>query len=197
MTGQFWLQVNGQASYDQIGRYQAGDNVGWIQVMGPPERFLDYKNLEIDTDRKLDNAAYPPERLANRPEEALQRLVMLPGAHYRQPLFAWRIAVAPAGMGFIKGTVLGNDYTGDLLLGDVNTGSIYRFELTQDRQNLNLGGPLSDKINDNSRSDPIGEVKDRLFASGLPVGTDIKSGPDGALWITSLGTQSLYRITKR
>jgi glucose/arabinose dehydrogenase len=197
MTGQFWLQVNGQASYDEIGRYQAGDNIGWIQMMGPPERFLDYKNLEIDTDRKLDSPAYPPVRLANSPEEALQRLVMLPGSHYRQPLFAWRIAVAPAGMGFVKGTALGGDYNGDLLVGDVNTGSIYRFKLTQDRQNLNLGGSLSDKVNDNSKSDPIGELKGGLFASGLPVGTDIKSGPDGTLWITSLGTQSLYRITKR
>src|SRR5207249_1050850 len=79
-TGDLWLQVNGQAEYDEIGRYPAGSNVGWIQLMGPPERIRDYKAIEEGTERKFDNPSFPPSRLADAPEEAQNRLFMLPGA---------------------------------------------------------------------------------------------------------------------
>ena len=194
-SGELWLEVNGQASYDELGRYEAGQNLGWIQIMGPPERFEDYKALEIDTERKLDNPAFPPEMLAENAEQAMERLVMLEGAAYQEPQVSWRIAVAPTAVKFIEGDALGVDYAGDLLVGDVNTGHIYHFELAQDRMTLDLEGPLADGVNDNSSDDPLGELVDSVFAEGVPVVTDIKSGPDGTLWITSGAMNALFRIT--
>jgi glucose/arabinose dehydrogenase len=196
-SGQFWIQVNGQAEYDQIGRYEAGDNIGWIQIMGPPGRFDDYKAIESATDRKFDNPSFPPSMLANSGDEALTRLVLLPGATYRPPLFAWRYAVAPAGLGFVNGSGIGDDYDGDLLVGDVNTGSIWRFKPTADRMDLQLDGPLADRVNDNTEDDSIGEMKDSLFATGIVVATDIKTSPDGSLWIASNAGGALYHITKK
>jgi glucose/arabinose dehydrogenase len=195
-SGGLWLQVNGQASYDEIGRYEGGDNLGWIQLMGPPDRFADYKQLEIDTERKLDNPDFPPERLAASSQEALSRLVLFPGARYRPPLFAWRYAVAPAGFGFIEGTALGAEYDGNLLIGDVNTGNIWRLRLTPDRNGLVLESGLADGVNDNSPNDRVGEMRDSLFGAGFPVATDIEQGPDGTLWIASAGSNALFRITR-
>lgn len=195
--GKFWLQTNGQASYDELGWYEPGDNLGWIQLMGPPSRFEDYKQREINTERKLDNPLYPPERLADSAEAAQDRLVMLPGAEYRAPVFAWRVAVAPAAMQFVRGPALGGDYDGNLLVGDVNTGSIYRFVPNASRDGFQFSGGLADGVNDNTAEDKVGEMKDSLLASGIPVATDIKNGPDGSIWIASAGLQSLIKITRR
>jgi glucose/arabinose dehydrogenase len=164
--------------------------------MGPPDRFADYKQLEIDTERKLDNPDFPPERLAASSQEALSRLVLFPGARYRPPLFAWRYAVAPAGFGFIEGTALGAEYDGNLLIGDVNTGNIWRLRLTPDRNGLVLESGLADGVNDNSPNDRVGEMRDSLFGAGFPVATDIEQGPDGTLWIASAGSNALFRITR-
>lgn len=192
-TGNFWLETNGQASYDQIGMYRAGDNVGWIQLMGPPDRFQDYKALEQASERLLDNPVFPPARLANSGDEAISRLVMFPGATYRQPKFAWKRAVAPTTIQFL-GKSLGGAYEGDMLVGDVNTGSIYRFKLTPDRTDIVLQGGLADRVNDNSKEDLLGELSGQLFATNMFVVTDIAEAPDGSLWITSAAT-GLFRVS--
>jgi glucose/arabinose dehydrogenase len=192
----FWLETNGQAAYDQIGRYEAGDNVGWIQLMGPPERFEDFKEIEVATDRQFDNPSFPPSMLADSAEEVQERLFMLPGAQYREPVFSWRHAVAPTAVEFIEGDALGADYEGDLLLGDVNTGSLYHFELNGGRDAFDLPEELADGVNDNSPDDLVGELAGALFGEGFLVATDIKTGPDGTLWVTSAGSNALYHITR-
>jgi glucose/arabinose dehydrogenase len=193
-NGSFWLQINGQASYDGLGRYQGGDNAGWIQIMGPPERFADYKQRESDAERQLDSPAFPPSRLADDALTALSRLFALPGSNYRAPLLSWQRAIAPAAIQFVEGDALG-DYGGDLLLGDVNTGTIYRFELTEDRADLVLEGGLADRVNDNVE-DAIGELEANVFGSGFTVATDIEQAPDGSIWIASMADGALYRISR-
>jgi glucose/arabinose dehydrogenase len=195
-TGAFWIEANGQASYDEITKHEPGDNSGWIQIMGPRERFEDYKALEIDTERKLDAPSFPPENLAANAEEALSRMTLLPGAAYRDPSFSWRYAVAPTSLAFITGDALGAEYEGNMLLGDVNTGSIWRLRMTPDGSDILLEGDLADGVNDNTSEDPIGEMQGTLFAEGIVVATDIKVGPDGTLWITSLPEGVVYHITR-
>jgi glucose/arabinose dehydrogenase len=196
-TGAFWLQSNGEESFDQLGRYEPGDNLGWIQLMSPPERFDDYKRLESGTERQLDNPSFPPDRLADSGEDAVSRLVLFPGANYRPPMFTWLYATAPAAIGFIDGAALGEEYDGDLLVGDVNTGALYHFELTDDRMSLLLEGPLADGVNDNTEDDLIGELRDNIFGTGFLVATAIEIGPDGTLWITSIPNNAVHHITRR
>lgn len=190
-AGNFWLQANGQAAYDEAGIYTAGANMGWIQIMGPPERFDEYKEIELPTDRQLDNPEFPPEMLADSAEEALQRLVLLPGAQYQPPLVSWKYAVAPTAMHFVPENGLPGQ-EGALLMGDVNTGSVYRFET--DANGLVLEGPLADGVNDNTPEDLIGEMSGSLFAGGIFVVGDIETGPDGTLWITSIALNTLYAV---
>ncbi len=194
-SGELWLEVNGQAAYDEIKRIERGENAGWIQIMGPAERFDEYKSIELDTDRLFDNPSFPPSMLAESADEAIARLVTLPGAEYNDPEFSWKYAIAPAGMGFIADDALGADYEGDLLVGDVNTGSIYHFDLSADRMSFDLAGDLADRVNDNDPDDPIGEMADSLFATGILVATDIETGPDGSIWITSISGSAVYHIT--
>jgi glucose/arabinose dehydrogenase len=194
-SGELWLEVNGQASSDQLSRHVAGDNLGWIQIMGNPDLYESYVQLESESERVLDSPDFPPSELAATAEEAISRLFLLPGATYAPPQFSWRYATAPAAVGFIEGTALGADYDGDLLVGDVNTGSIYHFDLSEDRMNLALEGDLADGVNDNTSEDLVGELADSLFATGIFVATDIEQGPDGALWIASNAGGAIYKIT--
>ena len=62
----------------------------------------------------LQQLRWPPSNIANSPQEALSRLVLLSGAHYKDPEFSWKYAVAPGGIGFVKGRALGPQYDGDL-----------------------------------------------------------------------------------
>jgi len=194
-TGALWIEINGQAAYDTIVRLAAGANAGWIQIMGPPERFDDYKALEIDTDRQLDEPSFPPEELASSADEALARLHLYPGAQYAAPQFSWRYAVAPAGFHFVRGAELGDAYEGSLLVGDVNTGSIWHLRMGADGA-LELGGGLADGVNDNEPDTPVGEMQGHLFGSGFFVATDIETAPDGCVWITSIANGAAYRICR-
>ena len=193
--GRFWLQANGQASYDTLGWYEVGDNLGWIQLMGPPERFDDYKAAELDTDRLLDNPEFPPDRLAENAEAAQESLVLLEGATYRPPVFSWQRAVGLTDVEFVEADTLGDDFEGDLLLGDVVTGMLYHFELSDDRTALDVDDDLEDGVNDN-RSDIRGELDDdHILGEGFGVVTDIESAPDGSLWVASISNGAIYRIT--
>ncbi|HXK32562.1 MAG TPA: PQQ-dependent sugar dehydrogenase [Dehalococcoidia bacterium] len=194
-TGDLWLEVNGQAAHDVIGRYPAGSNVGWIQILGPVERFDEYKAIELPTERQFDSPSFPPSMLAASADEALARLFELPGSQFVEPEITWKYAVAPAGMHFIEGDALGAEYAGDLLVGDVNTGTIWRFDVAPDGSSLQLSGPLADGVIDNTSEDLTAEGQDNVFGSGFFVGTDIKQSPDGALYITSLAQNAIYRIT--
>jgi glucose/arabinose dehydrogenase len=196
-SGDLWLQANGQASFDTLGRYPPASNLGWIQIMGPAraDTYLRYKELESAHERQLDAPAFPPSNLANSVEEALQRLVLFDGAEYVEPALSWEHAIAPAALGFIEGTELGDRYDGTLLMGDVNTGNIWIFQLTEDRSDLLLEGGLADRVNNNAREDFVGELADHIFAEGVLVGTEIEQAPDGSLWLASHVAGELYHVT--
>src|SRR2546427_11886859 len=88
----------------------------------------------------LQQIRWPPTNIADTPQEALSRLFMLPGAHYRYPLFAWKFAVAPAGIGFLNSRALGRAYDGNLSVGasrtNLDDGYLMRFELSGNRHRL-------------------------------------------------------------
>src|SRR5918912_826368 len=138
LTGQLWNQENGDDAFDEIDRVTAGFNGGWIQLMGPSSRVAEFKAIEVARGNSLQQARWPPDRLADTPAAALARLFMLPGARYVEPEFSWKYAVAPAGMGFMKGRALGAQYEGDLFVGASRTtllnGYLFRFRFRADRR---------------------------------------------------------------
>jgi aldose sugar dehydrogenase len=94
---------------------------------------------------------------------------------------------------FFNSDKLGSQYKNDLFVADANTGSLYRFDLNENRTELELEKPLEDKI-----ANTIGEMKDAIFANGFGRITDLEIGPDGYMYVLSSEDDGaiLYKISK-
>jgi glucose/arabinose dehydrogenase len=107
---------------------------------------------------------------------------------YSNPEFTWFEIVAPTAIHFYRGNVLGAQYPYDAFAGATN-GKLYRFDLNQARTAFVLTGNLADTVLNVGESDaPI------VFGQGFGVVTDIRTGPDGNLYVVSLTHGTIYRI---
>jgi glucose/arabinose dehydrogenase len=79
-----------------------------------------------------------------------------------------------------------------MFVADANTGSMYHFDLNDNRTSLILQGALKDKI-----ANSFEESRDIIFANGFGRITDLKIGPDGYLYVLSSEDDgaTLYRIS--
>ena len=154
-SGNLWLEQNGDDTFTELDLVQPGMNGGWIQVMGPLARIDQFKEIETTMfGGNLQQSRWPPTNIADSPEEALARMVMLPGAHYSDPEFSWKFEVAPAGIGFMNGRGIGPQYDGDLFVGAARPflegGFLWRFNLTGNRRKIAVDDPrLEDRVADN------------------------------------------------
>jgi glucose/arabinose dehydrogenase len=165
VTRFIWDTENGPGSFDEINRVTGGFNSGWRDIMGPRSR----------------NGGTTGTLVSFGPKAA-----------YSDPEFSWVEPVAPTDLHFNTSLRLGSDYMNDLFVGDVNTGSLFHFNLTSDRKSLVLTGPLSDMVADNTGG-LLDEQQSIIFGSGFGVTTDILNGP-GGLFVLSLSKGALYRI---
>lgn len=200
ISGAVWLQENGDDSFSELNRIEPGMNGGWIQVAGPIERIDQYKMIETTFGgRALQQIRWPPENIADSPEEARQRLFMIPGAVYRDPAFAWKWEVAPGGIGFVNGRGLGPQYAGDLFMGAATPvlqgGYLFHFNLTGNRDKVGVDDPrLEDRVADNLGKHEITESESLLIGRNFGVVTDIETGPNGNLFVVSLTQGTVYEI---
>ena len=203
VSGDMWDQQNGDDSFDELNRVTAGSNMGWIQTMGPIDRVGEFKAIEMTlASRDLQQLRFSPSLLPDTPEQARARLFMLPGAHYDDPEFSWKFAIAPAAIGFLRGNGLGADYANDLFVGASRTtmlgGYLLRLDLSTDRQSIATGDPrLADQVADNTAKFDARESERLIFGSGFGVGTDIQTGPNGNLYVVSLSNGAVYEISRR
>ncbi len=202
-SSSLWVQVNGDDAFDEIERIDAGENSGWVQIIGPASRIAEFKGIETTLGgRNLQQLRWPPTNLADTPEEALSRLFMLPGAHYSDPEFSWRYAVAPGGIGFLNGRALGPQYDGDLFVGAARTtlegGYLFHFNITGNRQKIGVDDPrLEDRVADNNAKFDITESESLLFGRNFGVGTDVQTGPNGNLFVVSLDRGVIYEVFRK
>ena len=202
-SGGLWIQMNGDDSFDEIERVDAGLNSGWIQIIGPSNRIREFKGIETTFDGKnLQQLRWPPTNLADTQAEALSRLFMLPGAHYSEPEFSWRWAVAPAGIGFMRGGALGPQYDGDLFVGAARTtlenGYLFRFNLTGNRRKIGVDDPrLEDRVADNNAKFDITESESLLAGRNFGIAPDVQTGPNGNLFVVSLSNGAVYEVFRR
>ncbi|OLD57436.1 MAG: hypothetical protein AUI54_02750 [Acidobacteria bacterium 13_1_40CM_2_56_5] len=200
MSGDLWEQENGDDSFDEINRVEPGADHGWVQIMGPVARIAQFKSIEVTRPpSNLQQFRWPPTRIADTPAEALSRLFLLPGAHYSDPEFSWKFAVAPAGIGFVKGRALGPQYQGDLFVGAARTtlagGYLFHFQITGNRKKIGVDDPrLEDRVADNNDKFDITESESLLIGRDFGVGTDIQTGPNGNLFVVSLSNGAVYEI---
>jgi glucose/arabinose dehydrogenase len=203
VSGDLWDQQNADDAFDELNRVTPGSNLGWIQAMGPISRVGEFKAIETTlAPRDLQQMRFPPSLLPNNEAEARARLFMLPGAHYDDPEFSWKWAIAPAAIGFLRGNALGAEYANDLFVGASRTtlldGYLLRLDLTSDRQSIaSTDARLADKVADNTAKFDIGESESLQFGAGFGVGTDIQTGPNGNLYVVSLSNGAVYEISRR
>jgi aldose sugar dehydrogenase len=68
-----------------------------------------------------------------------------------------------------------------MFVGDYLNGNLYHFKLNKNRNGLDLHGPLADTIVSNPT-----EMQGVILGHGFGRITDIKTGPDGYLYILSV-----------
>jgi hypothetical protein len=221
ISGDLWEEENGDDSFSELNRAEPGFNSGWVQIMGPPERIAQYKAIETSPDNDpclgtpyfgLQQLRWPPTLIADDPGQARRALFRLPGSHYADPAFSWRYELPPAGITFMRGRALGAQYEGDLFLGAARTGvapstvpgatvisgHIFRMKLDGSRKHFAFTDPrLFDRVADNLDKHDLTESESLVFGRNFGVGTDIKTGPNGNLFVVSLTDGAVYEIFRR
>jgi glucose/arabinose dehydrogenase len=129
-------------------------------------------------------------------------MFLLPGAHFDNPVFSWKWAVAPAAVGFMSGDGLGPQYAGDLFVGgstaNLAGGYLFHFQLTGNRQQIGTDDPrLADRVADNLAKFEITESESLLFGRDFGIVTDIQTGPNGNLFLVSLSRGTVYEIFRK
>jgi aldose sugar dehydrogenase len=208
ISGALWEEENGDDSFSELNRADAGFNSGWVQIMGPPERIDQYKAIEtsLENDPCLDTPYFglqqlrwSPTLIADSPAEALLRLFVLPGSHYSAPEFSWKFELAPGAIGFLKGRGLGPQYEGDLFVGGARSflqgGHLFHFNLTGNRRKIGVDDPrLEDRVADNLCKFDLTESETLLIGRNFGTLTDIRTGPNGNLFVVSIDTGSVFEI---
>ena len=203
LSGDLWENENGDDTFSELNRVEPGMNSGWVQIMGPSSRVAQFKEIETSPQFfGLQQIRWPPTNIADSPQEGLDRLFMLPGAHYSPPEFAWKFEVAPGGIGFIVGRGLGPQYQNDLIMGGARStlrgGHLFHFNLTGNRQKIAVDDPrIEDRVADNLAKFEITESESLLFGENFGTVTDVRTGPNGNLYLVAIEHGAVYEIHRR
>jgi len=206
-SGDLWETENGDDSFSEVNRVEAGMNGGWIQMAGPQHRFFDFKDIEVNQfGGALQQARFPPTRLGQSPGDARTNLFMLPGAKYVDPELSWKYESGPAGTTFVHGTALGADNDGTLWIGSARAfqmvggtgGSLFRLTLARNRKRIDVSDPrLAEGVVDNlTKFDPT-EAESLIIGKGFGTTPSIEQGPDGNLYVVSITDGTIYKISHK
>jgi glucose/arabinose dehydrogenase len=169
VTGNLWDTENGPGEGDEINLVEPGFNSGWAQVQG------------MSTSSSNNNDQ----------DFASGNLVDFDGrGKYSEPEFEWQQTLGPTALIFSHSDRLGQQYQNDIFVGSIVTGNIYHFDLNEDRTQLVLTGELEDKIAE-ARETGAEEI---VFGEGFAGVSDLEIGPDGYLYVVSLGQGKIFRI---
>jgi glucose/arabinose dehydrogenase len=165
VSGKLWDTENGPGNSDEINLVEPGFNSGWQEVMGLAKN-----------EKGFDEA----------------NLVDFNGkGHYRDPELVWLNTAGPTALLFMTSSKLGSQYLNSMFVSDVHNGRIYHFELTSDRAHLDLPPQLAGKIIQNPRASGLDKI---IFGEDFGGITDLKIGPDGYLYVVSIGLGKIFRI---
>ncbi|HEY7461029.1 MAG TPA: PQQ-dependent sugar dehydrogenase [Gemmatimonadota bacterium] len=195
VAGNLWIQENGDDAFDELDLVPPGFNSRWVQSMGPGSRHAQYRSIEVASG-ELDSPSFLPTSLAPTFAQAQASLVDLGGSAPGDPAFSWKFPLGLAGLGFLSSGNLGPGYQGDLFVGDVLTGRLFRFDLDAARTGFTSSDPrLADGVADNVARGGLTESETLIAGSGFGVVTDVETGPNGNLYVVSLTRNAVYQIS--
>jgi glucose/arabinose dehydrogenase len=165
ITGLLWDTENGPHEGDEINLVHPGFNSGWQQIYGFSSSL-----------KKFD----------------INELVTFGGrGKYEEPKVVWARSTGLTSIIFLDSDKLGAQYKDDIFVGDVHNGRIYHFKLNNERNDLLLPESLAGKFIQN----PVNPgAEDIVFGDGFSGVTDLTVGPDGYLYVVSIGQGKVYRI---
>lgn len=108
---------------------------------------------------------------------------------YHDPEFTWHDTTGPTKILFLNSSKLGKNYENDIFVSDIHHGRLFHFKLNVNRTSLALQGPLIDRV-----ADADNETSGLIFGSNFGGISDMEVGPDGYLYIVSLGRGTIYKI---
>jgi aldose sugar dehydrogenase len=169
VTGNMWDTENGPGNSDEINLVLAGFNSGWQQAMG----------LAAEEEA---NDAFNPDDLVDFDGK---------GA-YSDPELVWRNTVGPTALIFLHSNRLGPQYQNDMFVGEVHSGRLYHFKLNEERTDLILPESLANTRVIETPNDP--SLDEITFGEGFGGITDLEVGPDGYLYVVSIGQGKIFKI---
>ena len=110
---------------------------------------------------------------------------------YSEPKLVWERSAGLTSLVFLDSDKLGTQYKNDIFVGDVHNGRIYHFKLNGERNDLVLPEVLADRYIQNPVNFGTGDI---VFGEGFGGITDLTVGPDGYLYIVSIGQGKVFRI---
>ena len=167
LSGNLWDTENGPGNGDEINLVLPGFNSGWQQVQGLAALEDSFSESDLlDFDGK---------------------------GHYSDPELVWENTAGPTAVKFLESTELGTTYENDMFVGDVHNGRIYHFDLSPDRKDLILPQALSSRVIEKPSSPGVSSI---VFGEGFGGITDLEMGPDGNLYVVSIGLGSIFQISQ-
>ena len=165
ITGSLWDTENGPHEGDEINLVNSGFNSGWHEIYGFSSS---HKKSEMD------------------------KLVTFDGkGKYDEPKVVWGKSTGLTSIVFLDSDKLGTQYRNDIFVGDAHNGRIYHFKLNNERNDVVLPEILAGKIIEN----PVNlGAEDIVFGDGFGGITDLTVGPDGYLYVVSIGQGKVFRI---
>jgi aldose sugar dehydrogenase len=165
VTGKLWETENGPGEGDEINLVEPGFNSGWQQIHGLSSSVRDFNPSNLESFNGK--------------------------GHYRDPELVWQNTAGPTALVFLDSDKYGPQYRNDMFVGDVHNGRIYHFHLNQDRTHLVLNGPLAGKVIKNANMEGVDQI---IFGEEFGGITDLKVGPDGYLYVVSIGLGKIFKI---
>ena len=169
VTGNLWMTENGPDNYDEINLIPGKSNLGWAKYVGPVD------------------------------EESVSTVLGYEEYVYKNPEFSWELPIGITGLSFADSEMF-KKYSNWLFVTDSTVGNIYKFKLNTERTGFIFSDPnLKDlvvNIDPENKSGYLHEKMDEiLFGTNFGIATDLKFGPDGAMYVVSIMDGTIYRIT--
>jgi aldose sugar dehydrogenase len=165
VTNDLWATENGPVHGDEINLVYPGFNSGWHEIYG-----FSYSQEKFD----------------------INKLVTFEDkGKYSEPKIVWGRTAGLTSLIFLNSDKLGTQYRNDMFVGDVHNGRIYHFKLNADRTDLVLPNSLESKLLTSLYATGVDKI---IFGQGFGGITDLTVGPDGYLYVVSIGQGKIFRI---
>ena len=119
-----------------------------------------------------------------------QETPIINGYQYSDPEFSWERPVAVTSIHFIQSPLF-PEYENSVLIGSFLGGILYKFELNENRDGFRFNGDQLKDLVLNNEDNP----SEIIFGTGFAGITDIKEGPDGSIYIVTIGDGKIFRIS--